>query len=67
MGAVVYWSYNAVLVALLAIDKVSLPVDSMEALAQAKDMKVVVLRGTSYADYFKVSLDFKIRIYLFLF
>ena len=54
MGAVVYWSYNAVLVAMLAVDVVVMPVESMEALQARAEVGVVVLKGTSYADYFKV-------------
>ena len=51
-GAVVYWSYNAVLVSLLAIDNFALPVKSLGDLLIKTNYHLIVPKDTSYEAYF---------------
>ncbi|TRY78616.1 hypothetical protein TCAL_12146, partial [Tigriopus californicus] len=51
-GALVYWSYNAILVSLLAIDKYNIPIKSLEDLLTNGRFRPMVLKDTAYSAYF---------------
>ena len=52
-GALVYWSYNAILVSLLTVDSFILPIGSLEEyLLKSGDYQIASVKGTAVEQYF---------------
>ncbi len=60
-GAIIYWSYNAILVSLLTVDTHVLPINGFDdLLAGANDYQLILKEGTAYTQFFSdVSINKK--------
>ena len=52
-GAIMYWSYNAILVSLLTVDFYTLPIQNLHDLAVNSQYQILVDKGTAFAQYFE--------------
>ena len=57
LGAITYWSYNAILVSLVTVEKFTFPIQSLEDLAANPAYKLYMEGGTAYVDYFKLATE----------
>ncbi len=54
-GAMIYWSFNAILVSLLTVDLFVLPVNDFEELLQKPNYKLVLIQGDAFAQFFSMA------------
>ena len=52
-GSLIFWSYNAGLVSILAVEIFTLPIRSIEELADKSQYRVLLQDGTANVDYFR--------------
>lgn len=57
LGALTYWSYNAILVSLVTVDKFSYPITKLEDLLEDSSYHLLVEAGSAYVDYFKLASE----------